>query len=787
MRSPDIAHHNSRFYLSFQTMIMRSFFFFSFLLFALQPHYCIAQSPTFPEQECTYALPICGKRITQPNGYPALANFARLPAVGAAEFPVWYSLEAAITGRFAFTLTPNDMNDDYDWAVYDVTEKGCDLLSQVRPISFNLSGRRGVTGANSMGTQSEVGLASNGNPFSTLIPLQAGRKYLLLVIFTPRRSIPVGTNSGFTLDFIGTADGLIAESPKPRLLRTAPITGTCGVNGLRVTFSEPIAIASVQARDLVLYGLQQRNFSEVRSPSGGRFAQDVQSQGFERTFDFIFDAPVTMSGRYTLAIIGTVSTACSSASDGDIGVAFEIQQKRLEIAGTRFFCRASPTTLSVPNEFESYRWTNAAGQLIGEKATVEVATAGVYTIEASVADCRVTSQATIALRENLSVQISGSDAFCDINDDCAYIVAEEGFTLYEWLDSTGTVFARRRDVCVRTEGTYRVRASINGCEANSRPLTIRKRTAPTVPPTITRRGNMLSVVNPQPDALRIEWRRIIGDGLYDFIRVGYDSTLIPQDTGRYTVALLNAANCAISAPAVRFQPILASVEFRVGSVTAVQNDRVGIPILLTSAQNLAAMGIDSFRVHLRCNARLLFPEDENIRRYTVQENERFTQITMPIQPLRGDTLGIFTFRAMLGNTSSTVLSLQDLNTIPPNLGLRMSASNGLFTLVNIATEGSVRLIERPKTALSLQVRPNPTIGQMGITVIIDSMPQNSSQDVRITITDVLGRTQMPIFSGVLPNGEHQFTADIHHLPTGSYMVLVQTPDQRQSTSITILH
>jgi hypothetical protein len=742
----------------------------------------LAQGSTpFPEQECVNALPVCSQIIVQPTGYPAIQNPVRLPAVGIVEFPVWYALEAATTGTFGFTITPNDVNDDYDWAVYDVTERGCEAVSQVRPLSFNLSGRRGVTGANSMGALNEIGSGSNANPLNALIQVRTGRRYILLVFFTPRRN-PNGTNSGFTLDFSPSSPRVIGQSPPLTFAAAVPFSGTCGIRAIRVTFSEPVACATVQPRDLVLQGLQIRGFSDVRSNLFG--ALTPTSRGFDRTFTFNLGAPVTEGGRYTLAFAGPISTVCGTFNRGDTTLALEVDPPRVEISGGRFFCRTVPTTLSVPNEFESYRWTNAVGTIVSEKASVAVSEAGVYSVEVNSAGCKASSSATVRLRENLSIQIFGATTFCD--DDCAYNAAEEGFELYEWLDSTNTIIARQRDICIKNPGVYRVRANVNGCVAISPPYSIRKFSAPTLQPRITRRGNVLSVINPQPDSLRIEWRKVIGGGRFDFVRFTSDSLFVPPDTGRYTVAFVNAAECWTTAPPLTFQPIRASASFRVGSVSAAQNTLVGIPILLTSAQNLAGIGVDSFRVSLRSNARLLFPEDARVRRYTVENNERITQIVLPTQAVRGDTLGIVTFRAMLGNTTSTILSLQELNTLPPNLGLRMSASNGLFTLIGIATEGSVRLVGRRGTRLALSVQPNPVVGRTSLVVSVNPDAPGASQEARIFLTDILGQHRRVVFDGMLPNGEHTFSVDCHNLPTGAYMLMVQTADERTSTPLTIL-
>ena len=750
------------------------------------------QSP-LPEQRCEGALPLCPQPIVLSAGYPAIQPPQRLPALGVVEFPVWYTLEAAADGSFGFILAPNDPNDDYDWAMYDVTERGCEAVGQMRPIAFNLSGRRGNTGANPIGPTSEIGSGTNAPAFTSLVPMRAGRVYKLLVFFVPRQN-PRGTNGGYSLDCGFTSRGVIRERSTLTIQETVPIPGTCGIGALRVTFSEPLACSSVQPRDLALQGLQIRGFSDVRSNLFG--AISGTSRGFDRTYIFTLGAPVTEGGRYTLALAGTVSTACNTYNQGDTTIALEVEPSRVAVSGTPFFCAGNTTTLSVPNEFESYRWTNAVGEVVSEKSSATIGQAGTYTVEVRSGDCRASSRATVRLRENLTVQVSGATDFCE--DDCGYRVVEEGFELYEWLDAANRIIARRRDLCISTPGTYRVRASINGCEALSAPFVMRKFSIPTTQPRITRRGNAFSVINPptgnpQADSLRIEWRRLTGDGRFDFVRVGFDSLLVPTDTGRFTAAFVNSVGCWTNASPLPFTPILASAALAVGTASGAQNTLVRIPILLKGAENLAAMGVDSFRVSLRSNARLLFPEDARIRRYTVEDNVRLTQLTVPTQALRGDTLGVFTFRAMLGNTSATLLSLQDLNTVPPNLGLRMTATNGLFTLTGIATEGTVRLVGRRGTTVALRVQPNPVFDNATIVAKVDAPSDKDSssistfsEEVKIILTDILGQERQTVYSGVLQAGEHSLRLSVGALPMGTYLLLAQTASGRVSIPLAVV-
>jgi gliding motility-associated-like protein len=105
----------------------------------------------------------------------------------------WYAFQVGTSGTITFTIIPNNMSNDYDFAVWGpFNNSGAVSLCQNlgTPIRCNYSGTSGLTGLNSTSTQASVG--AGGSPFSSAINATAGQLYILMVDNFST------SNSGFT-------------------------------------------------------------------------------------------------------------------------------------------------------------------------------------------------------------------------------------------------------------------------------------------------------------------------------------------------------------------------------------------------------------------------------------------------------------------------------------------------------------------------------------------------------------------------------------------------------------
>jgi hypothetical protein len=81
---------------------------------------------------------------------------------------------------------------------------------------------------------------------------------------------------------------------------------------------------------------------------------------------------------------------------------------------------------------------------------------------------------------------------------------------------------------------------------------------------------------------------------------------------------------------------------------------------------------------------------------------------------------------------------------------------------------------------SLTVHPNPTAGRATVTL---ALPQ--AAEVRAAVYDVLGREVAVLHEGSLAAGSHRLTFDNADLPSGVYVVRVESDDATMSRRLTL--
>jgi gliding motility-associated-like protein len=185
------------------------------------------------------AIPVCGIKVFIQNDVTSCTgpDIAQTFCPGD-PFPstssFWYKFNCFTDGTLGFLITPNSPNDDYDWALFDVTGANPnDVFTSPRlVISINGSSPIGlITGCDATGT-SNVNCYSSIDVMNKMETILAGHKYLLMVTNY--------TNSGlgYGLSFSGTAD--ISDGTLPLIDRIEP-----GCSNIKVFFSTDIKCSSI--------------------------------------------------------------------------------------------------------------------------------------------------------------------------------------------------------------------------------------------------------------------------------------------------------------------------------------------------------------------------------------------------------------------------------------------------------------------------------------------------------------------------------------------------------------
>lgn len=150
---------------SIQTLMKKTLF----LLLALLPIVSIlAQAPTI--QDCLGAIPVC-ERIYRENfvrsgdGNISQEINPEITCGFPEEGSVWYTFKVNESGDFGFIITPNQLSDDYDWVLYNITNAKCSDIyfnpslmvscnaAGSDEIPYTCNGKTGATGATRFNAQ----------------------------------------------------------------------------------------------------------------------------------------------------------------------------------------------------------------------------------------------------------------------------------------------------------------------------------------------------------------------------------------------------------------------------------------------------------------------------------------------------------------------------------------------------------------------------------------------------------------------------------------------------------
>ncbi len=335
--------------------------------------YISAQTPT--DQDCGGAIPVCQEVYNQANSYSGEGNILGeidpdSSCLGVGERNcVWYTMTIQQDGLLNFTITPNSSNDDYDWAVFNLTNASCaDIaLDASLQASCNFSGNtgnNGITGPN--GQTTGIGSSQNEDP----IPVLAGETYYVYVgNFN-------SSQSGYTLDMTAST-ATIFDNVTPTLKTiTAPVF--CTDNSVSFEFSENMLCSTVSQADFALVG--PGGPYTVTGFTGG--ACDLGAN-FERDFSLTFSPAISSGGTYTLQIAGSVTDLCGNEAPIGSGLDFDITAIPLDSLVTPDLCGAGVGTATVITPLGggpfSYLWSPNV-------SNIDVATnlaAGTYTVTVS--------------------------------------------------------------------------------------------------------------------------------------------------------------------------------------------------------------------------------------------------------------------------------------------------------------------------------------------------------------------------------------------------------------------
>lgn len=393
-----------------------------------------------PEQDCFNAIYVCNPTYSQPNAYSGNGTVQELP-VGVScltneSNSVWYQFNAITSGSLTFQIDPNNVNDDYDFAVYNLTGDSCSgiPLGLNLPVRCNYSSTAGSTGLqNGAANNTEP---SNGSNQCAPLQVTAGETYVLLVNnFT-------NTPNGYTLNFGGSAS--VVDTDAPVMDSISIGAGVCNPDRVWVNLNEQILCSSI-ATDGSDFTISGPGGVVVTQALGiGCTAGALTDQIRLRFDDFIMTA-----GTYTITVQtgsdgNTITDFCGNAIPAGTTITFTVQYIGPEVTITNVIhsgCTiddgSATANVSGGTQPYTYTWNSSPSQ------TTPTATGlGVGTYRVTVYDqngCRARETVTINNINAPSINVSNNTPVtCNGGSDGSITVAPSGGSgpyNYQWNTS----------------------------------------------------------------------------------------------------------------------------------------------------------------------------------------------------------------------------------------------------------------------------------------------------------------------------------------------------------------
>jgi len=297
-------------------------------------------------QNPSTAFPVCGTSVFSQTTVPVCGGLSVLgPCAtngGTDKNPFWYQFTCFQSGTLGFLITPNNIGDDYDWQLFDITNHNPSEVytNSSLFVACDWSGITGLTGASANGTSSvECGTVTNGpyiNPFSIMPSLIQGHTYLLLIShFTD------AGQSGYALSF-GGGSAIITDSTPPHLQSA---TVSCDNMQIRIKLNKKMKCSSLDA-DGSGFSISPANVSIVSATSSSC------SNGFDMDSLILTLNGQIPSGNYTVTAINgrdgnTLADNCDNTIAPGESIPLFVQQQQPTAMDSLTAVGCSPTSLQL--------------------------------------------------------------------------------------------------------------------------------------------------------------------------------------------------------------------------------------------------------------------------------------------------------------------------------------------------------------------------------------------------------------------------------------------------------
>jgi gliding motility-associated-like protein len=378
-------------------------------------------------QDCLGAIPVCGTSvissglITGTGTVTNEINPLNSCLLTGERNDTWYLINVGSTGLLHFSVVPNNLTENYNWAVYNLTNASCSAIftNPALEIDCNYSNLPGITGANGLpGLQNQAP-----------IPVSAGQ--ILVINVSAFSSI---NQSGYTLDLTGSTFGPV-DVIAPTLTSVSAMN--CGATSIGVTFSEMIDCSTALPSSFQLTGpggpYTISAVTAVNCSAGGTGS---------KSFTVSFTPALSASGTYSLSLVNPLSDLCGNTTPMPQSFSFPISAMSVNFTQTNVTCfggnngslTANVTGSSSPF---TYQWSPSGGNM----ATAQFLTAGTYTVTVTNSGgCTTSASATITqpLSGLTATSVVTASSGCAANGSATVTVSNgQAPFIYAWWPTGG--------------------------------------------------------------------------------------------------------------------------------------------------------------------------------------------------------------------------------------------------------------------------------------------------------------------------------------------------------------
>jgi gliding motility-associated-like protein len=435
-----------------------------FLLF-LVSNYLSAQNVS--TSDCLGAIPVCQQIYSEtesPEGGGAVNEInSSFNCMQTEQNSVWYSFTVNNSGDFGFLLTPNNSNDDYDWALFDITNASCEELygNQDLIVSCNAAGGPGCSGLTGANGETEYNLqgfncdylppdlAHGYSPFNALIPVEAGNTYVLCV------SNWSGSPNGYTIDFGLSTDIGIYDEIRPEMEQVL-FSEHCDTASFTIEFSEYIQCSTISAQNFQLTGPgapYNMELSSANCNAGGNF---------DKVFVLNISPGIAL-GDFTLSLVVDEQTEaldlCGNAALAawdTIAVNYISEMPQIDLGNDTSLCPGESLLFNLADTLiDSIYWQDG-----NTGAEYEIFEDGLYSVSISSSCGELSDSIEVIFMPEINANIL-SDTFLCPGETLQLDISGSSATQYELHDSSGDPLN-----AIEGPGKYSVTLS-NVCESVS--------------------------------------------------------------------------------------------------------------------------------------------------------------------------------------------------------------------------------------------------------------------------------------------------------------------------------